>query len=198
VQRPDPADAAEELGQLLTDRGWTAAVAESLTCGGLSAELGRVPGAGAWFLGGVVAYASTVKFDILGVPPGPVVSPGAACAMADSVADTFGADVTVAATGVGGPGPQSGTPAGTVWLAVHHPAGTDASQRHLRGTPEEVLEQTVAEAVALLLSTVRSSGPDPAGVLATASADDGRPRGMVVASPPVPSDLGVSPTWAPR
>ena len=34
---------------------------------------GQVAGASAWFRGGVVSYASQVKFDVLGVPEGPVV-----------------------------------------------------------------------------------------------------------------------------
>ena len=83
-----------EVGRLLVARGLTLAVAESLT-GGLRGLPGRrpCPGASEWFKGGVVAYDSQVKFDLLGVPEGPVVSEAAAMAMADGVRRLLGADV---------------------------------------------------------------------------------------------------------
>lgn len=92
---------AEQLADLVQSRGWTAAVAESLTSGAIASQLGKAPNASSWFLGAVVAYTPTAKFDVLFVPPGPVVSPTAACAMADAVATRFGADLALAATGVG-------------------------------------------------------------------------------------------------
>jgi PncC family amidohydrolase len=73
---------AEQVGQALQDRGLTLAVAESLTGGLLASSFARASGASSWFQGGIVAYASSVKYDLLKVPRGPVVSEQAAGAAA--------------------------------------------------------------------------------------------------------------------
>ena len=65
---------AQQLALTAKDCAARVAVAESLTGGQVCAELARTPDAGEWFVGGVVAYLSQVKYDLLGVPPGPVVS----------------------------------------------------------------------------------------------------------------------------
>ncbi|HEY7948234.1 MAG TPA: CinA family nicotinamide mononucleotide deamidase-related protein, partial [Acidimicrobiales bacterium] len=66
------------VGALLKARGLTLGLAESLTGGLVSSRLVAVPGASDWFRGSVVSYASDVKYDVLGVPAGPVVSEEAA------------------------------------------------------------------------------------------------------------------------
>ncbi len=106
------------VGGLLLERGLTVAVAESLTGGLVASRLVDVAGASRWFRGGVVSYASEVKFDVLGVTPGPVVSARAAGEMAQGVRRLLGADVGLAVTGVAGPDPQEGQPVGTVHVAV--------------------------------------------------------------------------------
>jgi nicotinamide-nucleotide amidase len=106
------------VGSALEARGLTLAVAESLTGGLIASRLVDVPGSSAWFRGGVVSYASDVKFAVLDVPEGPVVSPEAAVAMATGVRDLLGADVGLSATGVAGPEPMEGRPPGTVWLGA--------------------------------------------------------------------------------
>ena len=70
----------------LIARGLSFGVAESLTGGLIASRLVNVPGASAWFRGGVVAYDSQVKYDVLGVPAGPVVTESAAAAMAEGAA----------------------------------------------------------------------------------------------------------------
>jgi nicotinamide-nucleotide amidase len=106
------------VAELLVKRGLTVAVAESLTGGLVAARLVNVTGTTAWFRGGVVSYASEVKYDVLGVPEGPVVSAAAARAMASGVRALLGADLGLAVTGVAGPDPQEGQRPGTVFLAV--------------------------------------------------------------------------------
>ena len=80
---------------LLRGRGLSLAVAESLTGGLVGARLTAVPGASDVFRGAVVSYASEVKFDLLGLPEGPVVSTDAAKAMALGVRERLGADVGI-------------------------------------------------------------------------------------------------------
>jgi nicotinamide-nucleotide amidase len=110
------------VAALLVERGLTLAVAESLTGGLVAARLVNVVGASTWFRGGVVAYASDVKYSLLDVPEGPVVSEAAAGAMASGVRAALAADVGLAVTGVAGPDPQDGENPGTVFLAI---AGLD-------------------------------------------------------------------------
>jgi nicotinamide-nucleotide amidase len=102
----------------------------NLTGGLVASRIVSVPGASEWFKGGVVAYDSQVKVDLLGVPEGPVVSEAAAMAMADGVRRRLGADVGLATTGVAGPAEQEGQPPGTVWLGVA--LGGDVSAIHVR------------------------------------------------------------------
>ncbi len=118
------------VARRLVERGLTLAVAESLTGGLIASRLVNVVGASAWFVGGVVAYASSVKFDLLGVPEGPVVSAAAAEAMAAGVAGRLGAGVGLSVTGVAGPDEQDGQPAGTVFVGVA--VGGDVGHAALR------------------------------------------------------------------
>ena len=102
----------------LLDKGLTLGVAESVTGGLIASRLVNVIGASKWFRGGVVSYASEVKFDVLGVPVGPVVSPEAAEVMAIGAAKLLGSDVGLSVTGVAGPEEQDGHPAGTVFVGI--------------------------------------------------------------------------------
>ena len=109
------------VASLLQARGLTLAVAESLTGGLVASRLVNVPGASEWFRGGVVSYATDLKYSLLDVPEGPVVSAAAAAAMATGVAAKLGADVGIAVTGVAGPDSQEGHKPGTVFMAVALP-----------------------------------------------------------------------------
>jgi nicotinamide-nucleotide amidase len=141
----------DALVEAIERSGRSIAVAESLTGGLLSNRLARLPGAADWFRGGVVAYSRAVKEDLLGIGDAPVVSERAARAMARHAASLLGADVGVAVTGVGGPDPQDGLPAGTVWIALHRPDGDDLAEEHaFAGDPVDVVEQTCAAAGRLL------------------------------------------------
>jgi nicotinamide-nucleotide amidase len=143
-------DTATEVSEVVTARGLTVAVAESLTAGMLACALGAAPDASTWFRGGVVAYAAGVKVKVLGVPPGPVVTEECARAMARGVASLLDADLAVAVTGVGGPGEEEGQPPGTVWFGVVSPDGERAELRRFDGNPEDILAATTAHALLLL------------------------------------------------
>jgi len=148
----------------LRSRGWTLAVAESLTGGLLGAAVTDVPGSSSVFRGGVTVYATDLKSTLLGVDAqlltrvGPVAAE-TALAMAIGVRDRLGADCALATTGVAGPGSQGTHPAGEVHLAVAWPAGTRTLELRLRGDRDTVRQRTVDQALLLLLDAV-AAGTD--------------------------------------
>jgi nicotinamide-nucleotide amidase len=155
--------ATEVIGMLIQG-GRTVATAESLTGGLVAAALTDVPGSSAAFRGGVVAYATQLKAELLGVDAGmlaehgPVYAPVAA-AMADGVRARLGATVGVATTGVAGPGPQDGQPAGTVHVAVSLDGDTVVRTMGLAGDRDEVRKLTVERVLGLLLGRLREECP---------------------------------------
>jgi nicotinamide-nucleotide amidase len=148
------AEPVEQIARLAADHDLTVAAAESLTSGLIASRLGAGPNASEWFRGSVVAYQEPVKFDVLGVRRGPVVTPECAEGMARGVGRLLGADVAIAATGVGGPEPSEGKPAGTVYVAVTVRDSTTVRELNLEGDPEEVLEATADHALELLATTL--------------------------------------------
>jgi nicotinamide-nucleotide amidase len=131
-------------------RGWHVAVAESLTSGAVASRLGAGERAADWYRGGVVAYDESVKFEVLGVDPGPVVTEGCARQMAEGVARLLGAQAAIALTGVGGPEDTEEAEAGTVVLAVQVDGRTTVTEHHLDGAPEEVIAAATSRALSAL------------------------------------------------
>jgi len=117
----------------LRQQGQNLVVAESCTGGGIGAALAAVPGASDVFLGGVIAYANSVKQQLLGVPAGTLAAYGAvsdpvALAMAEGARLTMGADWAIAVTGVAGPGGgNADKPVGLVHIAIAGPAGSSSA-----------------------------------------------------------------------
>lgn len=147
---PSVEERVDRLSRVFLDASWTFAVAESLTGGMLTSRFAAGPRASQWLRGGLVAYHPDAKYQILGVGEGPVVSERAAREMAQGAAELFGADVTVALTGAGGPDGQDGEPPGTVWCAVRSPGREVAVLDRFKGSPEEICEQACARALSLL------------------------------------------------
>ncbi len=139
---------------LLRARGLTLAVAESVTGGLVGARLTAVPGASDVLKGAIVSYASAVKFDLLGVPEGPVVTAEAAAAMAAGVRRRLGADVGLATTGVAGPAEQEGQPAGTVYLGLAYGAQSEARLVRLPGDRNRVRQYAVISLLDFLRQTL--------------------------------------------
>jgi len=152
----DDASRVERIADLAVDLEVTVATAESLTSGTVAKTLGAGPNAADWFCGGVVAYQEPVKFDVLGVREGPVVTAECAEQMATGVRKLLGADVVVSATGVGGPDPSEGKPAGTVFVAVVRGDDVAVEELALDGDPEEVLAGTVSRCLGLLEQMLRT------------------------------------------
>ncbi len=117
---------AKSIIEILKSRGETVSVAESLTGGGLGHALTQVPGASAVFIGGVVAYTSDVKVNVLGVKQSTidqhtVVSEEVAIEMAQGAREKLRSTWAIATTGIAGPGDYMGIREGTVWIAICGP-----------------------------------------------------------------------------
>jgi nicotinamide-nucleotide amidase len=158
---------AADVVRLLTVRGGTVAVAESLTGGLVAAEITSVPGASKVFRGSVTPYATELKHELLGVDASLLATKGAvdpqvAAQMAAGVRTALGADWGIATTGVAGPDPQDGQPVGTVFVAVHGPAGavngsaSGGKVRALRlnGDRAEIRMESVRSVLALLVEEI--------------------------------------------
>ena len=141
----------------LRQRGWTLGIAESLTAGLVAARLAGVPGASDVLRGSLVTYASDVKFDLLGVTPGPVISEEVALEMAEGACRVLGADVGLALTGVAGPDRQDDVPVGTVCLAVVGHGSDRATTIHHRQTAsrEQIRQLSVINALDLVRRFLR-------------------------------------------
>ncbi|SFS01661.1 nicotinamide-nucleotide amidase [Microbacterium sp. cf046] len=149
----------------LTARGWTVAVAESLTGGLVVAALIAIPGASASVRGAVVAYATPLKHTLLGVDAALLEAEGAvhpevARQMAEGVrraaaVDGIPADVGIATTGVAGPTAQDGRPVGTVHIAVATPDGILVRSPALSGTRPQIRAEATRSALSLALEALR-------------------------------------------
>lgn len=139
---------------MLRSRGLTLGLAESVTGGLVSARLTAVPGCSDVMRGCVVSYASEVKFDVLGVENGPVVTEEAAGAMAQGARRVLGADVGLALTGVAGPGEQEGRPAGTLCVGLALGNRTVTTTIRLPGQREQMRQFAVISSLDLLRRTL--------------------------------------------
>jgi nicotinamide-nucleotide amidase len=136
--------------QLLRERGMSLGLAESVTGGLVAGRITNVPGASDVFRGGIVSYASDVKFDVLGVPEGPVVSESAAASMAVGAQRVLACDVALALTGVAGPAEQDGMPVGALCIGVA--IGDVVTTRTVRmpGQRDQMRQMSVITALDLL------------------------------------------------
>jgi nicotinamide-nucleotide amidase len=129
------------IGELLRERGWKIALAESCTGGLATSRLTDVPGASDYVERGVVAYSNDAKIELLGVDPELIRTHGAvselvAQAMAEGIRARARVDVGVGITGIAGPGGGSEhKPVGTVCISV---VGPGAGQ----GGPPMVMTRT--------------------------------------------------------
>jgi nicotinamide-nucleotide amidase len=152
----------------LIARGWSIAVAESLTGGLLVAELIRTPGASAVVHGGIVAYSTELKHTLLGVDSGVLAAHGpvhadVAAQMAAGVRDRMAvgavpATVGISTTGVAGPEPQDGVAVGTVFLGIAVGSDVRATGLQLSGDREAIRRAAVSESLVQLKAWLKRSG----------------------------------------
>jgi len=146
---------ADQVHALLRQRSATLATAESITGGRLAAALTAVPGSSRTFVGGVVAYSTSMKQDVLGVSPELVAAHGvisAECAraMARGALAVTRATYAVSTTGVAGPDPQEGHPPGTVHVGLVGPGIATALALELVGSRLAMCDRTCEEALSAL------------------------------------------------
>jgi nicotinamide-nucleotide amidase len=153
---------AQEMGKVARRHGIFVATAESCTGGGIAAAITRIPGSAKWFDRGFVTYHNLAKHQMLGVRQETLHKHGAvseevAREMAAGALRRSQATVTVAVTGIAGPG--GGTrakPVGTVWFAWA--AKNNAVQSRMfrfRGDRFEVQRQTIAMALQGIIDLLR-------------------------------------------
>jgi len=124
VVSTDGASLEQTVGQLLRTRGWRIALAESCTGGLATSRLTDVPGSSDYVDRSWVVYSNDAKHELLGVPAALIAQHGAvsepvARALADAARDRARVDVSVAITGIAGPGGGSeAKPVGMVWMAM--------------------------------------------------------------------------------
>ena len=138
-------------------QGKTLATAESLTGGGIGAALTSVSGSSAVYKGGIISYTNEVKETILGVP-GEVlekygaVSQWTAGYMASGARKVLRADIAVSVTGLAGPtGDEFGNPVGTVFIGYEDAHQSSVHHYVFFGDREEVRNQTIVQALKLIL-----------------------------------------------
>lgn len=150
----EPSKLAAGVVSRLEAANLTVGTAESLTGGLVCAALTSVPGASAVVRGGVVAYATDVKADVLGVDRGLLGRAGAVDAevarqLAQRVRAVLGCDVGLATTGVAGPDLADGMPVGTVFVAAAGPWGILVERHALTGDRSDIRSASVRAALQL-------------------------------------------------
>ena len=114
----------EKVANLLKQKKFTIAIAESCTGGLISHSLTNIPGSSDYFDRGIVTYSNQAKTELLGVSEEILENYGAvseevAKAMADSVRIRSNVDIGVSTTGIAGPsGGTKEKPVGLVYIGI--------------------------------------------------------------------------------
>ncbi len=155
---------ARETGDALARAGVRLVTAESCTGGWIAKLLTDLPGSSAWFERGFVTYSNEAKTELLGVPATLIAEHGAVsehtvCAMAAGALEHSRGDLSVAVSGVAGPGGgTSAKPVGTVWLAWSGGGRESGARRfHFDGDRDAVRRQAVAAALEGILDRLHEN-----------------------------------------
>lgn len=146
------------LGLQLNKRGWTLAVSESCTGGGLAQAITAVPAASTWFDRGFVTYSNDSKKELLGVRQETLEKYGAvseqtAKEMAEGTLKNSKADITISTTGIAGPtGGSPEKPVGTVWFGLAKKGETpQARLKHFEGDRHDIQKSAITFALSWLI-----------------------------------------------
>ena len=158
---------SKEILFILYESGKTLSTAESCTSGKVAESITLMPGASAYFTGGIVAYSEEVKKSLLNVPEElieekTVVSEEVAIRMAEGACEVLNTDYAIATTGFAGPGGGTNeNPVGTIWIA----AGKKGEMRTVKLTENDGRDINVTRAtfraLQLLLEVLKEDFPQP-------------------------------------
>jgi nicotinamide-nucleotide amidase len=155
------------LATLLLSDKQMLATAESCTGGLIAGACTDLAGSSDWFERGFVTYSNQAKTEMLGVDAQLIDTHGAvsepvARAMAQGALQHSRAQVSVAVTGVAGPGGGStDKPVGTVWFAWALPWGVTSEVQHFAGDRAAVRAATVAHALHRLTALLQDKRAVP-------------------------------------
>lgn len=151
-----------DILSILKEKGLTLSTAESCTGGLIAKMITDIPGASSVFKGGVCAYANEAKERVLSVSSEYLKSYGAvsepvALQMARGAKRVFKTDTAIATTGIAGPASDNTSkPVGLVYIAIALPRGRYIIRElHLKGTRDEIRNETAREAIKLLAEMIR-------------------------------------------
>lgn len=153
------------IGQLLKQKGFKLAMAESCTGGLLGHRITNIPGSSDYYLGSITAYAYEAKERLLGVKHETLEKYGAVSAetvleMAGGVRKVLSAEIGLAVSGIAGPGGGMPLkPVGTVWIGLSTPAGDWATKFLFDGNRLMIKENTADTALTYLLTYLETGNP---------------------------------------
>ena len=146
----------EHIGNLLKDSGKTLCTAESVTGGKIASTLVSVAGSSLYFNGGIVAYSSKMKQDLLGIPDHTikkysVVSAEVVEAMAIAARKKTNSDYAIAVSGNAGPSSDNtSTAVGVVFIAIASAKGVQVKEFNFGHPREKVINRTVNKSLQML------------------------------------------------
>lgn len=154
-----------QIGDLLRQKGWKLATAESCTGGLIGHRITDIPGSSDYYLGGVVAYAYEAKVAVLGVSWETLQKHGAVSRetvleMARGARTLLGADIAVSVSGIAGPGGATpDKPVGTTWLGLSTAEGEWARVYCFPGDRAQNKADSAQAALQFVLDALTGSHP---------------------------------------
>jgi len=154
-----------QVGDLLRQKGWKLATAESCTGGLIGHRITDIPGSSDYYLGGVVAYAYEAKVAVLGVSWETLQKHGAVSRetvleMARGARVLLGADIAISVSGIAGPGGATpDKPVGTTWLGLSTAEGEWARVYRFSGDRAQNKAASAQAALRFVLDALTGSQP---------------------------------------